>query len=87
MARNILLNILTSYHRTNELVCSEFIAKISEYSAEQLIFIEESAKDERTLSREYGYAFTNEEHRRKSFSFGENAIQFCQLFHCVAASK
>ena len=56
MARNILLNILTSYHRTNELVCSEFIAKISEYSAEQLIFIDESAKDERTLSREYKYS-------------------------------
>jgi len=40
-----------------ELVYSEFIAKISEYSAEQLIFINESAKGERTLSREYGLLF------------------------------
>jgi hypothetical protein len=31
----------------------------SNYSAEQLIFIDESAKDERTLSRQYGYSLRN----------------------------
>ena len=31
----------------------------SQYSAEQLIFIDESAKDERTLSRMYGYSLMN----------------------------
>ncbi|CAG8521423.1 3691_t:CDS:2 [Paraglomus occultum] len=34
--------------------------KIGElYSPEQLIFLDESAKDERSLSRGYGYAFAN----------------------------
>jgi hypothetical protein len=31
----------------------------SQYSAEQLIFIDDSAKDERTLSRMYGYSLMN----------------------------
>jgi len=32
----------------------------TEYQAEQLIFLDESAKDERTLSRSYGYSFINQ---------------------------
>ena len=32
----------------------------TEYQAEQLIFLDESAKDERTLSRHYGYSFKNQ---------------------------
>lgn len=31
----------------------------SNYSGDQLIFIDESAKDERTLSRQYGYSLRN----------------------------
>lgn len=31
-----------------------------EYQPEQLIFLDESAKDERTLSRSYGYSFANQ---------------------------
>lgn len=29
------------------------------YNPEQLIFLDESSKDERTLSRQYGYSFKN----------------------------
>jgi hypothetical protein len=32
----------------------------SEYQAEQLIFLDESAKDERTLTRHYGYSHKNQ---------------------------
>jgi len=32
----------------------------TEYQVEQLIFLDESAKDERTLSRHYGYSFKNQ---------------------------
>ena len=32
----------------------------SEYQAEQLIFLDESAKDERTLTRHYGYSYRNQ---------------------------
>ncbi len=38
---------------------SEFILKISEFSSEQLIFIDETAKDERSLNRAYGYSTIN----------------------------
>jgi hypothetical protein len=41
------------------LLRSEFILKISELSPEQLIFIDETSKDERTLSRAYGYSVIN----------------------------
>lgn len=36
---------------------SAFIARIANYRPDQLIFLDESAKDERTLTRNYGYAF------------------------------
>jgi len=41
------------------LLRSEFILKISEFSPKQLIFIDETSKDERTLSRVYGYSVIN----------------------------
>ena len=44
---------------------SIFITAVGEYSAEQLIFIDESAKDERSLSREYGYALMNRRAQKK----------------------
>ena len=44
----------------NELLRSAYMVKMgSQYSAEQLIFIDESAKDERTLSCMYGYSLMN----------------------------
>ncbi|CAG8615386.1 41989_t:CDS:2, partial [Gigaspora margarita] len=44
----------------NECACSTFIAKIGEcYTRDQLIFINESAKDERSLIRYYGYSSVN----------------------------
>ena len=44
----------------NELLCSAFIAEISTgYMPEQFIFVDESAKDERTPSRRYGYSCVN----------------------------
>ncbi len=48
-----------AYER-NELLRSIFIAKVGcEYKPEQLIFMDEASKDERTLSREYRYSFKN----------------------------
>ncbi|CAG8551735.1 11571_t:CDS:2, partial [Acaulospora morrowiae] len=50
----------------NELLRSAFIAKIGEsYFPEQLIFIDESSKDERSLSRAYGYSFINRRAEKK----------------------
>ena len=50
----------------NELLRSAFIAKIGEsYSPEQLIFLDESSKDERSLSRGYGYSFINTRAEKK----------------------
>jgi len=50
----------------NELLRSSFIGKIGEsYSPEQLIFLDESAKDEQSLSRGYGYAFANARAQKK----------------------
>ena len=44
----------------NELLCSAFIAEIGTgYMPEQFIFVDESAKDERTPSRRYGYSYVN----------------------------
>ena len=44
----------------NELLQSTFIAKVGcEYKPEQLIFMDEASKDERTLSRGYGYSLKN----------------------------
>ena len=41
-----------------ELLCSAFIVRIgTQYQREQLIFLDESAKDDRTISREYRWLF------------------------------
>ena len=48
-----------AYER-NELLRSTFIAKVEHgYKPKQLIFMDEAAKDECTLSRRYGYSFKN----------------------------
>jgi hypothetical protein len=36
-----------------------------EYSAEQLIFIDETSKDERSVSRLYGYSYVNKRANKK----------------------
>ena len=46
----------------NEMLRSIFMTAVGEYS---LIFIDESAKDERSLSREYGYALMNRRAQKK----------------------
>ena len=44
----------------NELFRNTFIAKVGrEYRPDQLIFMDEASKDERSLSRGYGYSFKN----------------------------
>ena len=44
----------------NELLRSAFMARIGiQYQCEQLIFLDESAKDDRTISRRYGYSEVN----------------------------
>ncbi|CAG8788925.1 4255_t:CDS:1, partial [Cetraspora pellucida] len=53
-----------AYER-NEIVRSAFIAKIGmNYKPEQLIFLDESSKDERSLTRYYGYAIANARARK-----------------------
>jgi len=49
----------------NELVRSAFIARITKYTPDQLIFLDEAAKDERTLTRSYGYALANVRAQKK----------------------
>ncbi|GBC10608.1 hypothetical protein RclHR1_09770011 [Rhizophagus clarus] len=47
-------------YKWNELLRSTFIAKVGrEYKPEQLIFMDETSKDECTLSRGYGYSLKN----------------------------
>ena len=50
----------------NEHARSSFIAKIGEnYTHDQLIFLDESSKDERSLTRYYGYSFGNTRPQKK----------------------
>ena len=45
----------------SELLRADYIFTIGmEYQPEQLIFLDETAKDERSLSRTYGYSFKNQ---------------------------
>ncbi|UZO08579.1 uncharacterized protein OCT59_028832 [Rhizophagus irregularis] len=45
----------------SELLRADYIFTIGmEYQQEQLIFLDETAKDERSLSRTYGYSFKNQ---------------------------
>ena len=50
---------MKSAQERNGILRGAFINKVAEYETEQLIFIDEAAKDERSLSRGYGYSFTN----------------------------
>jgi len=52
----------------------QFMAAVGEYSAEQLIFIDESVKDKRSLSCEY-------ELKRKLSLLEENITVSCQPYH------
>ena len=50
----------------NELVCAYYLATIGDhYTRNQLIFLDESAKDERSLSRLYGYSPRNTPAQKK----------------------
>ena len=50
-----------SARERSDLLRADYIYTIgTEYQAEQLIFLDESAKDERTLSRTYGYLYRNQ---------------------------
>ncbi|PKB99043.1 hypothetical protein RhiirA5_505907 [Rhizophagus irregularis] len=56
-------------YEQNELLRSTFIAKVGrDYKPEQLIFMDEAFKDERTLSRRYGYSLKN------TFAIKKNAF-------------
>ena len=55
-----IIQITKAAAERNELLRSAFIVEIGTgYMPEQSIFIDESAKDERTLSRRYGYSYVN----------------------------
>ena len=43
----------------NELLRNAFIAFIGQYRTDQLVFMDESSKDDRTLTRLYGYSEVN----------------------------
>ena len=59
----------------NELLRSAFIAKIGNgYVPEQFVFLDESAKDERTLSRRYGYSYASTRARSKVPALTNNGI-------------
>ena len=59
MQHNLVQLHRAAYER-NELLRSTFIAKVGrDYKPEQLIFMDESSKDERSLSRGYGYSLKN----------------------------
>ncbi|GES91845.1 homeodomain-like protein [Rhizophagus clarus] len=52
---------LENQQEKNELLRADYIYTFgTEYQVEQLIFLDESAKDERTLSRSYGYSYKNQ---------------------------
>ena len=52
----------------SELLRADYIFTVGmEYQPEQLIFLDETAKDERSLSRTYGYSFKNQRVSQKLF--------------------
>ena len=53
------IQLMKAAQERNGLLRGAFINKVAQYKPEQLIFLDEAAKDERTLSRAYGYSFTN----------------------------
>ena len=56
---NTSLQLQKAAKERSELLRSDFILQISDFNPEQLIFIDETAKDERNLSRAYGYSTIN----------------------------
>lgn len=56
----IFIQLHRAAYEQNELLRSTFIAKVGRnYRPEQLIFMDEAAKDERSLSHGYGYSLKN----------------------------
>ena len=49
----------------NEILRGAFIASIGQYRTDQLVFMDESAKDERTMTRLYGYSKINSRASKK----------------------
>jgi hypothetical protein len=49
----------------NELLRGAFIASIGQYRIDQLVFMDESSKDERTMTRLYGYSKVNSRASKK----------------------
>src|SRR3954447_11631788 len=61
------LQLHQAAYERNELLRSTFIAKVGrDYKPEQLIFMNEASKDERTLFRGYGYSLKNTFATKKS---------------------
>jgi hypothetical protein len=49
----------------NEILRGAFIASIGQYRTDQLVFMDESSKDERTMTRLYGYSKANSRASKK----------------------
>ena len=49
----------------NELLRGAFIASIGQYRTDQLVFMDESSKDDRTMTRLYGYSKVNSRASKK----------------------
>jgi hypothetical protein len=49
----------------NELLRGAFIASIGQYRTDQLVFMDEFSKDERTMTRLYGYSKVNSRASKK----------------------
>ena len=65
----------------SELLRSAFISTIgSKYRPDQLIFIDESSKDERTLNRTYGYSNRG---CQMLFFYVAKDIRFCPHCHLM----
>ena len=68
-------------YERNELLRSAFMIHIgNNYKPDQLIFMDEFLKDERSLSREYGYSEINTRARKKNVFIRGFDIQFFQHF-------
>ena len=61
--------------KRNERDRANFILNISQYTALQLIFSDESAYDKRTLSRRYGWNISGFRVKKPSFLFEVKDLQ------------
>ena len=50
----------------NELLRAEFQLRISKYRADQLVFVDETAKDDRTTFRHFGYSLKGRRARKQT---------------------